>query len=234
MRPSKSLVVWALLAACAGVAQAATIAVDVGHYLAAPGATSAYGESEFGYNLALAQAVAKRLRADGHVVLLIGAGGDMDNLWSRPALAAGAELFISIHHDSVNERYLSNWAVNGKTWRYSDISRGYSVFVSPDNPEYAASLACAEAVGGAMKHAGFSPNLHHVRDASGEGYTVLDSGRGVYQSSFVVVKYATIPALLLEAGVIINRDEALTMKKPETRRKIADAVASAMSCLPSA
>ncbi|GHD65878.1 N-acetylmuramoyl-L-alanine amidase [Jeongeupia chitinilytica] len=231
MRPARSTAVWALLAACAGSAQAATIAVDVGHYLAAPGATSAYGDTEFGYNLALAQVVVQRLRADGHVVLLIGAGGDMDSLRARPAMAEGADLFISIHHDSVNERYLSTWTVAGKPQRYSDISHGYSVFVSPDNPHYAESYACAEAVGSAMKRAGFAPNLHHVMNDAGEGYVVLDPELAVYRSSLVVVKYATVPALLLEAGVIINRDEALTMKQPATRRRVADAVASAMSCL---
>ncbi|WP_432719395.1 N-acetylmuramoyl-L-alanine amidase [Jeongeupia wiesaeckerbachi] len=230
MRPNKPAV-WAMLALCAGSTRAATIAVDVGHYLAAPGATSAYGETEFGYNLALAKVVAQRLRADGHIVLLIGASGDMDNLKARPAMADGVDLFISIHHDSVQERYLSTWTVAGKTQRYSDISHGYSVFVSKDNPYYAESLGCAEAVGKAMKRAGFAPNLHHVINEAGEGYVVLDPDLAVYQSSLIVVKYATVPALLLEAGVIINRDEALTIKQPATRLRIADAVASAMRCL---
>lgn len=222
------------LAACLAIdAHAATIAVDVGHYAAAPGATSAYGEAEFGYNLALAETIARRLRRDGHTVLLIGAAGDMDDLKARPAMAARADFFLSIHHDSVNERDLSSWLVNGQSQRYSDMASGYAVFVSPDNPRYAASLACAEAIGGALRDAGREANLYHVKNDAGEGYPVLDVERGLYQAGFAVLRHATIPAVLLEAGVIVNRDEALTLKKPETRSLIANAVAAAIKdCVP--
>ena len=40
------------------------------------------------------------------------------------------DLFISIHHDSVRLRYLSQWEHEGETRNYSDFFSGYSVFVS--------------------------------------------------------------------------------------------------------
>jgi N-acetylmuramoyl-L-alanine amidase len=47
-----------------------------------------------------------------------------------------------------------------------------------------------------------------------------------------VLKTASIPALLFEAGVIVNRDEELRMRDPSVRRKIVDAVAAgAGACL---
>jgi N-acetylmuramoyl-L-alanine amidase len=37
-----------------------------------------------------------------------------------------------------------------------------------------------------------------------------------------------MPAALLECGVIINRDEEMELKKPETQARIADAAATAI------
>ena len=54
----------AALAALATTARAATVAVDVGHFLDKPGATSAYGVPEFEYNHSLAAVIAARLAAD--------------------------------------------------------------------------------------------------------------------------------------------------------------------------
>ena len=65
---------------CAG---AVPVAIDVGHFLARPGATSAYGVPEFEYNQSLAAVIAARLTAAGVPVRLIGSGnaGSSPGAW---------------------------------------------------------------------------------------------------------------------------------------------------------
>ena len=92
------------------------VAIDVGHYLAAPGATSARGITEFTYNRALAEMVLRAVKEAGFTgSFLIGDTGDMSSLSRRPAIAReqGAALFVSLHHDSVQKQYLSTWMFDG-------------------------------------------------------------------------------------------------------------------------
>ena len=92
---------------------AASIAIDVGHYLKNPGAISARGVPEFEYNLQLAQEITEALQRAGHKVLLIGDDGRAEDLAGRAPRAKGMDLFISVHHDSVQPRYLSRWEYEG-------------------------------------------------------------------------------------------------------------------------
>ena len=53
-----------------------------------------------------------------------------------------------------------------------------------------------------------------------------------YYDNLIVLKTARTPAVLLEAGVILNREEDLKMQSEEVRRRIAGAVAQGLSrCL---
>jgi N-acetylmuramoyl-L-alanine amidase len=212
---------------------AASIAVDVGHYLAEPGVISARGIPEFDYNLRLAREISDTLRRAGHRTLLIGDDGLAENLGSRAPRAAGMDLFVSIHHDSVQPRFLSSWESGGETFLYSDRFSGFSLFVSRLNSHTEASLKCASAIGAALRSAGFVPSRYHADPIVGENRPFADEANGVhYFDNLAVLKTASIPALLFEAGVIVNRDEELRMRNPAVRRSIAGAVLSAVSgCL---
>jgi N-acetylmuramoyl-L-alanine amidase len=214
-------------------ALAASIAVDVGHYLAEPGVISARGIPEFDYNLRLAREISDTLRRAGHRTLLIGDDGLAENLGSRAPRAAGMDLFVSIHHDSVQPRFLSSWESGGETFLYSDHFSGFSLFVSRLNSRTDASLKCASAIGAALRGAGFTPSRYHADPIVGENRPFADEPNGVhYFDNLAVLKTASIPALLFEAGVIVNRDEELRMRDPAVRRSIAGAVLSAVSrCL---
>lgn len=221
------------LVALAPAVFAASIAVDVGHYLAEPGVISARGIPEFDYNLRLAREISETLRRAGHRTLLIGDDGLAENLGSRAPRAAGMDLFVSIHHDSVQPRFLSSWASGGETFLYSDHFSGFSLFVSRLNSHTEASLKCASAIGAALRGAGFVPSRYHADPIVGENRPFADEANGVhYFDNLAVLKTASIPALLFEAGVIVNRDEELRMRDPSVRRSIAGAVLSAVSgCL---
>jgi N-acetylmuramoyl-L-alanine amidase len=153
----------------------------------------------------------------------------------RTAAARGADLFLSVHHDSVQPHYLEEWVHDGETRRFSDRFAGYSLFVSRRNPELAASLACASGVGAAMRGAGFVPSLYHAEPIPGESKPFADRANGVhYYDNLVVLHTATQPAVLFEAGVIVNRAEELTLRDPATRGRMAEAVADGVrSCLAS-
>ncbi len=222
-----------LVIAPAAAQEPALVAVDVGHFLAEPGALSARGRPELEFNRELALDLRDALEAQGDRVRLIGAGGEMAVLSRRTAAARGASLFLSVHHDSVQPHYLEEWADEGEVRRFSDRFAGFSLFVSRRNPDLAGSLACASAIGAALRAAGFTPSLYHAEPIPGESKPFADRLNGVhYFDNLVVLHTATQPAVLLEAGVIVNRAEELRLGEPATRRRIAAAVATGVrECL---
>lgn len=209
-------------------AGAVPVAIDVGHFLARPGATSAYGVVEFEYNQSLAAVIAARLTAAGVPVRLIGFQGEMEDLRARApqAEAAGARFFLSIHHDSVKAEFQQPWIWQGQEQLYSDYASGFSLFVSRKNPRLDESLACASAIGAALRGAGLRPTPHHAEVATGVGRPWADELNGVYYyDNLVVLKSATVPAVLLEAGVIVHPAEAAELATAARRTLTADAVA---------
>lgn len=230
---SRRFILTFLLVTLAPAAPAASIALDVGHYLEKPGVISARGVSEFEYNRQLSREISDSLRRAGHRVILIGDDGLANNLGSRAPRAAGMDLFISIHHDSVQPRFLAPWDHEGALFLYSDRFAGYSLFVSRLNPHTQVSLKCASAIGAGLRQGGFIPSRYHADPIVGENRPFADEENGVhYFDNLAVLKTASIPALLFEAGVIVNRDEELRMRKTAVRRKIAKAIVGAVgACL---
>lgn len=215
------------------VRPAPLIALDVGHYLAAPGATSARGVPEFEFNRALVLAIAARLKAAGYRTELIGIDGQAAELAGRPRRAreVGATLFLSVHHDSARERFLRDWEYEGKPRKYLDQRfQGYSLFVSRQNPQWRQSLECASTLGTQLRAAGFKPSRYHADPRLGEAREFADEANGVhFFDNLAVLRNSTnMPALLFEAGVIVNREEEARMGEEATRARIADAVAQAM------
>jgi len=220
--------VFVLLAAAAAV-EARTVAVDVGHTLAEPGATSARGRPEFEFNRELALEIGSALRQRGLAIATVGAGGDIARLSARTASVNGANLFLSVHHDSVQPHFLEEWNFEGAVQRYSDRFAGFSLFVSRANPRLRESLHCASAIGAALRAQGFAPSLYHAERIPGESKPFADRANGVhYYDNLVVLKTAASPAVLFEAGVIVNRDEELVLGQTATRERIAVAVAAGL------
>lgn len=199
------------------------MAVDVGHFAAEPGVISASGRPEFEYNRDLAVEVKAALERRGIEVRLIGERGDYAVLHHRTRDAAGAALFLSIHHDSVKAHLLPQ----------ADRFAGFSLFVSRANPYPADSLGCASAIGAALRAAGFNPSRYHADPATGAPRPFADEANGVhYYDNLAVARTATMPSVLVEAGVIVNRAEERLLRDPDVRGRIAAAVAAgAGACL---
>jgi N-acetylmuramoyl-L-alanine amidase len=209
------------------------IIVDVGHTLESEGAMSARNVIEFNFNLGLGQLVADKLKAAGFAAtrLLVTEGEAKSSLVKRVVAANNwpADFFLSIHHDSVPEKFLENWDVDGKPARFSDRFSGYSVFVSTENPEFKTSLEFAELLAKEMKTKGLE-YAHQYSQAIMGAYQhpLLNKETGVYSYDHLIVLRSTrMPAVLLEAGSIINRDEELKMGSPERRDLISDNVVNA-------
>ena len=199
------------------------VAVDVGHYAAEPGVISASGVPEFEFNLALATDVRTELEKNQLSVRLIGERGDYAVLHHRTRDARGADLFVSIHHDSVKERFLPE----------ADRFAGFSLFISRANPRLEKSLACASTIGAKLRGAGFTPSRYHADPVFGAPRPFADEANGVhYYDNLAVARTAAMPSVLVEAGVIVNREEERRMRDPEVRRRIAAAVAGGVrECL---
>jgi N-acetylmuramoyl-L-alanine amidase len=220
---------------CLAASQAwpAVVAVDVGHAPMRPGAVSARGRPEFEFNRDLARAIRAALEGRGLEVRLINELGDIGELSARPAAAAGADIFLSVHHDSAQPHYMESWDVDGKPQHYSDRFSGFSLFVSRDNPHLAKSLVCASAIGAALRSAGRAPSLYHAEPIPGENRPFADAENGVhYFDKLVVLRMATTPAVLFEAGVIVNRNDELRLATIEHRETTAAAIADGLArCL---
>src|SRR5262245_47405411 len=85
------------------------VVIDVGHTAEVPGAMSARGVGEYDFNLRLAKEIKQKLVDAGfaRTLLLVTAGPARASLLRRVTLAnrASAQLFLSIHHDSVPAQF---------------------------------------------------------------------------------------------------------------------------------
>jgi N-acetylmuramoyl-L-alanine amidase len=210
------------------------IVVDVGHTAESEGAMSARNVPEFAFNLQLAQQLVERLKAEGFAEarLLVTGGKAKPSLFRRVAAANDlkANLFLSIHHDSVPDSFLEDWEFEGKKSHFSDRFSGYSVFVSRDNPDFRTSLSFAELVAKEMKAQGLDYAQQYAQPVMGRHQReLLNRETGVYRyDELIVLKRTRMPAVLLEAGSIINREEELKMKSPERQSIIASGVTAAV------
>ena len=217
---------FSLLTATVGAAP--LVAIDVGHGLVDSGATSARGRSEYAFNRDLAGLLAEAVRDRGLRVREVNFEGAIRKLHDRPKLALGSDFFISIHHDSISTQYLQFWDWDGSEASYTEVKRGFGIFVSQQNPDLATSLRCASSIGSQMRRAGFVPTPWH-----GRKHLAADGQNGVwYYDNLVVLYRTTLPAVLFEAGVIKHREEELELLDAERQARMADALATGFAaCL---
>jgi len=210
------------------------LVIDVGHTAESDGAMSARNVPEFRFNLNLAERIKEKLTSEGFVrtQLMVTEGKARPSLIKRAAKAnkSHADLFLSIHHDSVPDKFMENWEFEGKESHFSDRFSGYSLFVSRDNPDYEASLAFATMIGKELKADGLKFANQYTLPIMGKyQHPLLDKDAGVYRyDHLVVLKRTLMPAVLLEAGSIINRDEELQMASVERQDMIIGAVTTAV------
>ncbi len=206
-------------------ALATTVVLDTGHTPRRPGSISPSGNPEYLYNLNVTNVIAARLQLRGIKVIRIAADGNEIALNDRTAGTDHAELFLSIHHDSIQQA----WIDAGRRREFT----GYAVFVSLKNPAYEKSTRCGRTIGQALLQAGEHPSLYHALPIKGENRPLVDRAAGLHRfDDLVVLKTARSPAVLVEVGVIANPDEEGRLREAGTVQKLGTAIAdAAVACL---
>ncbi|OGU24396.1 MAG: hypothetical protein A2580_08640 [Hydrogenophilales bacterium RIFOXYD1_FULL_62_11] len=203
----RSLLIAAALL-CSLPAHAAQIIIDTGHSPSSGGSTASDGTPEFKLNRAMAEQVISGLTARGHQVVDVHAQGLDRKLLDRTSPTRGADLFLSIHHDSVQQQFLDE----GRAGEFA----GFAVFISGKARKMEGTLKCAVHVGDAMVAAGEVPSRYHAAPIPGENRELLDDRRGIHRfDGLAVLRSAQSPALLLEVGVGVNPYEIGKLTNPE-------------------
>ena len=211
------------------------VVLDVGHTAEVPGAISAHGIPEFLFNLRLAEDAKQALVKAGFdkTVLLVTDKapplGLFERVWRANKL--GADLFIAIHHDSVPDYLLQTWDYAGQQLHFNDDYPGYAIFISNANGDHAGSLAFGHLLGKELEARGLAFTPHYtlplMRHRRRE---LVDPQAGVYRyDRLAVLERTRMPAVLLEAGSIINRTEDLELATPERRDLISGALVAAVT-----
>jgi N-acetylmuramoyl-L-alanine amidase len=210
------------------------VVVDVGHTVDVPGAMSARGIAEYAFNLQLARDINQGLLDAGfqQTVLLITATAPWRGLFERAIRANSmhANLFIAIHHDSVPDNLKQNWEYAGLKNQFNDNYPGYAIFISNENADPAGSLQFGSLLGRELESRGLHYTPHYTLALMGHRRRILvDAEAGVYRyDQLIVLRQTRMPAVLLEAGSIVNRQEELELGTPERRSLTSAAIVAAV------
>jgi N-acetylmuramoyl-L-alanine amidase len=220
------------------------IALDVGHVPKVPGhecthfdpcesgAMSARGVPEYEFNLKLATTIKDELTRTGFLLthLMVPAPNSTLQMRVDRAAALHADFFISIHHDSVRSQFLKSWTFDGHKHWYFDDSRGFSLHISTKNVRYNESIILGRAIADQLIANGLHfSTAHDLTHSFGARKPYIDASRGIYRRDALhVLTHAKMPAVLLEGGTIINRDEELEVSTEAYQSKIATSIATAL------
>ena len=189
------------------------ICLDAGHGGRDPGNRAA-GRHEKEYTLKLAQELRAQLGKAGFKVVMTRSGDSYPELSDRPGLArrTGADLFLSLHFNATE---------NGRA-----EARGTEVYAM--TPVGAASTNARGEGANAGAFPGNRLDEKNMLLAYQLQKTLLrqlgSEDRGVRRARFEVLREATMPAALIEAGFLSHPVEGKKIFTPEYRRQMAKAI----------
>ena len=107
-----------------------------------------------------------------------------------------ADLFISIHHDSVPDYLLETWQYEEQQHQFSDRFQGYAIFMSHDNVDRAGSLQFGRLLGKALQARGLQYTPHYTLPLMGNRRReLIDATAGVYRyDQLIVLRNTRMPA----------------------------------------
>lgn len=209
-----------------------TIVLDSGHTPKQQGALGVQGIYEVKYNDNLTAQLAQALRQAGFSVILTRTPTQDITLEERTQIAnkSNADLFLAIHHDSAQLKYLEKSTSNQLTTYHTTTPiSGYSIFVSTLNPHSDSSIEFATLLGKNIFKLGRPPATHHAENIQGENRKWLNEALGIYQfDDLIVLKKTTVPAVLLEVGVIVDKEDEAYISNPEKQETIIQSIVSAV------
>lgn len=206
------------LCACQFTAQKPLIILDSGHNPATStlgtGAMSVTGIPEVVYNDRFSGELAKALQDAGFDVVLTRTPDKEQGLKERYEIANSfkwrhSAIFISIHHDSTELQNLKEITVNHiPTYQTIRPIKGTSFHISKDNKKYNKSLILANHIAKAVKDTGRTLNMEHASDNNIKPLELAVNDLAIYHhDKLAVLKNNKLPALLIEVGVIVDKDD---------------------------
>jgi N-acetylmuramoyl-L-alanine amidase len=206
-------------------------AVDIGHNLSEPGTRDVFGRVELLYNADLANRLVLSFSELGfRRVVLINRTLNLRSLRSRPqqALCAGADVFISIHHDNVDESKKTYHTIEGKEVGFNDEIGGYTIYFSSKNMMADLSKKLARFVSEEFIAVGIPSASERRAYISDERRKLIDQNLNIWDyEDLAVSKHSIIPAILIEAGYLSNRNDVARLKDAAFQKRLADAIAKA-------
>ena len=211
------------------------VAIDAGHGGQDPGASGRNGTREKDVVLAIAKALAKRIDAEpGMRAYLTRSDDRFIPLRDRIKLARGAraDLFVSIHADSIRNRDVSGSSV----YVLSDKGASSEAARWLAEQENAADLKGGVSLGD--KNDQLASVLMDVSQTASIGSSMIAAERvltqldrvgtirktQVQQAAFVVLKSPDIPSMLVETAYISNPAEEQKLRTQAHQQAIADAI----------
>jgi N-acetylmuramoyl-L-alanine amidase len=194
------------------------ICIDPGHGGKDPGNREGR-EQEKKYTLLLAQELGAQLRQAGYTVSYTRSGDTFIDLPDRPAIARrrGADLLISLHFNSA-------------PYTSSQIG-GVEVFCM--TPQKASSTNARGAGGNSGAYSGNNQNARNMALAYQIQKAVVRAtqleDRGVKRARFQILREATMPTVLVEAGFMSNPAEARKIYSAAWRKQLAQSIVSGVA-----
>lgn len=209
------------------------LVLDSGHTPDAAGALGVRGIYEVEYNDRFVAELKPQLEAIGYQVILTRTPEQNISLQQRARIAnqLNADLFLSIHHDSTNERYLIPTVVNNlPAQRTIEPFRGFSAYISNKNGSPFSSYCFAENLTKQILPLGRAPALYHADPIKGENRPLLNKEYGIYRyDNLAVLRLTKVPAVLLEIGVIPDEEDEAWVNNFQNRYNMQQAIVRAVA-----
>ena len=215
------------------------VVIDAGHGGKDPGAIGYKGLREKDVTLGIARKLYDRLSKDpAYEPIMTRADDRFITLMNRPrvAISSDADLFISIHANSISsgktrgfETYFLGEARSEEAKRVA--IRENSVLELEDADTRPDSDAMAYILTSLRQSMNVTESRHFAGVAQNSMRSAYESrDRGVKQAGYWVLVGASgnMPAVLVEVGFITNKDEAGVLRSASGQERIADALSSAV------
>lgn len=208
------------------------IVIDPGHGGHDPGAIGKSGLREKDVNLDIAKRLAKLLREDGIGVVLTRSTDTFVPLGRRADIAnsADADFFISIHSNANRVRSLTGLEIYYISSRINDSRRalltaGNTKLDFDSTCFYHPSLDLKATLWDMIYTYNRSESMQMANSICKAIDHDLDTRViGVKGANFQVLKGTRMPAILIEAGFLSNRNEEKLLKNSYYRQQIAEAI----------
>jgi N-acetylmuramoyl-L-alanine amidase len=211
------------------------VAVDAGHGGQDPGAIGRNGTREKDVVLAIARELAKRVNAEpGMRAILTRDKDEFVQLRDRiiRARAAKADLFVSVHADSIRNRDVSGSSVYVLSERGATDEAARWLAERENSADLIGGVSIADkdnTLASVLLDLSNSANISTSMSAAKRVLLSLDKvGQvrkpAVQQAGFVVLKSPDIPSMLVETAYISNPDEERRLRTDAHQEKLANAI----------